>query len=145
MSNSETIQKYANELQLVLDFQKPILGVCFGHQLIGTTFGFQVQRLAHPDPDIEYEKILELSIDPSFDLFPRKNITVYENHHLEIQNTPEFAHVFQNYASSPSCEIQMIKHRELPIYGLQCHPENPTNPTAFEDGKILMKNFVKIL
>ncbi|MCK5347431.1 MAG: gamma-glutamyl-gamma-aminobutyrate hydrolase family protein [Candidatus Heimdallarchaeota archaeon] len=145
LSNPEIIEKYAKEQQLIRDFHKPILGICFGHQLIGTTFGFQVQRMTHPDPDIEDEKTLELSIEPSFELFPRKKITVYETHHQEIKNTPEFAQVFQNYASSPTCQLQMIKHRELPIYALQFHPENPTNPTAFEDGKILMANFVKIL
>ncbi|MHA1745056.1 MAG: glutamine amidotransferase-related protein [Promethearchaeota archaeon] len=142
LTNPEILEKYAREQQLIRDFKGPILGVCFGHQLIGTSFGFQVQQLAHPDPDIENEKALELSIYPPFDLFPRKKISVYETHHLEIKNTPEFAHVFQNYASSPSCQLQMIKHRDLPIFGVQFHPEHPA---TFNDGKILMSNFVKIL
>lgn len=144
LSCSETIEKYAIEQQLIRDFKKPIFGVCFGHQLIGTTFGFQVQPLSHPDPDIEDEKIFELSIRPPFELFPQDSIMVYETHHEEIKSTPEYSQVFQNYATSPSCQIQMVKHRGLPIYGVQFHPENP-NPTTLEHGKLILANFTKIL
>jgi len=144
LSSPETIEKYAIEQQLIQDFKKPIFGVCFGHQLIATSFGFQVQPMIHPDPDIENEKILELPIHPPFELFPRENIMVYETHHEEIKPTSEYSQVFQNYATSPSCEIQMVKHRELPIYGMQFHPENP-HPTTLEDGKLILANFIKTL
>jgi GMP synthase (glutamine-hydrolysing) len=71
-----------------------------------------------------------------FDGVPEKSI-VWESHNDEVAKLPR---VFEILAESNSCQIQAMKHRNKPIYGLQFHPE--VEHTEF--GEKIFNNFVKI-
>jgi GMP synthase (glutamine-hydrolysing) len=115
-----------------IDF--PVLGICAGHHFMGRFFGGKVL----PSKTPEFGKI-ELNIikkDPFFDGVPEKSI-VWESHNDEVSELPNN---FEILANSESCNIQAMKHKDKPFYGLQFHPE--VEHTEF--GKHIFKNFVKI-
>ncbi|MBA7576285.1 Carbamoyl-phosphate synthase small chain [subsurface metagenome] len=145
LSEKITIEKYQTEMKIIREYKKPILGICFGIQLIACAFGFEIKTINNPDINIENEKSLILNINPEFELFPREQIHVYESHLEEIKFVPEFTDIFNVYASSSSCKVQIIKHKFRQIFGIQFHPEFPDDPLTFKDGTILLGNYVKLL
>jgi GMP synthase (glutamine-hydrolysing) len=145
LSEKKIIAKYQVVMKIIRDYKKPILGICFGTQLIACAFGFEVTAINNPDINIENKKSLILNINPKFELFPREQIHVYENHLEEIKFVPGFTDIFNIYASSPSCKVQIIKHESRQIFGIQFHPEYPDDPLTFKDGTILLENFTSLL
>ncbi len=145
LSEKKTIEKYQTEMKIIREYEKPILGICYGIQLIACAYGFEIIGINNPDINIENEKSLILNINPKFELFPNDQIHVYESHLEEIKFVPRFTDIFNIYASSPSCKIQIIKHKSRQIFGIQFHPEYPDDPLTFKDGTILLENFVSLL
>jgi GMP synthase (glutamine-hydrolysing) len=112
----------------------PILGICAGHHFIGRFFGGKVL----PSKTPEFGKI-ELKIikkDLLFEGVKTKSI-VWESHNDEVSKLPND---FEILANSESCQIQAMKHKNKPFYGLQFHPE--VEHTEF--GEKIFRNFVKI-
>jgi GMP synthase (glutamine-hydrolysing) len=113
----------------------PILGICAGHQFIARFFGGE----AKPSKIPEFGKV-ELTLQKNnIDLFrdvPKKSI-VWESHNDEVSKLPKD---FELLASSENCEIQAMRHKDKPLYGLQFHPEVEHT----EYGEQIFKNFVTI-
>ncbi len=112
----------------------PILGICAGHQFMGRFFGGKVTESKTP----EFGK-MELTLikkDVLFDGVPG-NAIVWLSHNDEVSILPKD---FEVLASSESCKIQAMKHKNKPIYGVQFHPEVEHT----EYGERIFKNFVKI-
>ena len=114
----------------------PILGVCLGHQCIGQAFGGKV--ILAPKPmhgkvsDITHTATGVLSGIPS----PFK-ATRYHSLTLERQSLPDCLEIT---AESDDGVIQGIAHRDLPIHGVQFHPES----IASEHGHQLIQNFLDL-
>ncbi|MCX7994663.1 MAG: gamma-glutamyl-gamma-aminobutyrate hydrolase family protein [candidate division WOR-3 bacterium] len=131
-----TFELYANVAELVKRCEKPILGICFGHQLIAKAYYEDIVPMGQK---IEgYYMVKKVNHDELFDGLPEKFL-VMEGHEEMVKNLPyEFIHL----AESPNCPIEAIRHRVLPIYGVQFHPER------FDDkhpaGEIILENFFKI-
>lgn len=145
LSEKETVQKFAHVTRLIQEFTKPIFGICFGHQLIASLYGFVTGPLNHVDDDIEDEKTILLNLISPYELIKGDTILAYETHHQEVKYVPEYEKEFQIYASSEVCKIQLVKHRTRALYGAQFHPENPTNPEALKQGIDMIHNFVYVL
>ena len=114
----------------------PILGVCLGHQSIGQVLGAKIIRGDRPmhakiTPIIHSSSQLFLDIPPSF-MATRYHSLVIDPDSI----TPEI----KVTALSDDGVIQAIEHPELPLYGVQFHPES----IASEHGHTLLKNFVNI-
>jgi GMP synthase (glutamine-hydrolysing) len=112
----------------------PILGICAGHQYMARFYGGNVKPSKLP----EFGKI-ELTVIKENELFsgvPEKSI-VWESHNDEVEKIPD---VFFLLAHSENCNIQAMKHKEKPFYGLQFHPE--VEHTDY--GEQIFKNFIKI-
>jgi GMP synthase (glutamine-hydrolysing) len=112
----------------------PILGICAGHQFMARFFGGSVKPSKLP----EFGKI-ELTILKENELFsgvPEKSV-VWESHNDEVEKIPD---IFLLLANSENCNIQAMKHKEKPFYGLQFHPE--VEHTDY--GEKIFRNFVKI-
>ena len=109
---------------------KPVLGICAGHHIIGTLFG---STLIH---DIQGEKggstITILRKDSIFKGL-KKNLLVHQAHHDAITLPDKFILL----ASSEICQVQAMMHEACPIYSTQFHPEihNPD----------IIKNFLDIV
>lgn len=112
----------------------PIVGICAGHQYIARFFGGK----AAPSKIPEYGKVelIILKEDEIFEGVPKKSI-VWESHNDEVTRIPRS---FELLAKSENCRVQAIRHKKLPIYGLQFHPEVKQT----EYGETIFRNFMNI-
>jgi anthranilate synthase/aminodeoxychorismate synthase-like glutamine amidotransferase len=122
--------------ELLADF--PILGVCLGHQSIGQATGGKIVRAV----DLKHGKVDQIHHNGQglFSGLPSP-IVATRYHSLVIAPeslNPDFeVHAWAN-ASNGSQEIMAIKHRRLPVYGLQFHPESFLS----ESGPQLLRAFL---
>ena len=120
------IQRYAGKL--------PILGVCLGHQSIGAAFGgtiIRAQELMHGKTSI-----ITTDEQGVFTGLPRQ-FTVNRYHSLAIERAscPE---VLAITAWTDDGDIMGVRHKQLPIEGVQFHPES----ILTEHGHAMLKNFL---
>ena len=113
----------------------PILGVCLGHQAIGSAFGGKViraQALMHGKTSV-----ITTTQQGVFAGLPAQ-FTVNRYHSLAIEKSscPE---VLQVTAWTDDGEIMGVRHKELPIQGVQFHPES----ILTEHGHAMLKNFLE--
>jgi len=117
----------------------PILGVCLGHQSIGQVFGGTIVRAQQP----MHGKVdrIEHSGKGLFAGLPSP-IDATRYHSLVIDPptlSPEFEVDAWATAADGSREIMAIRHRTLPIYGVQFHPESFLTPAGYD----LLRAFLK--
>lgn len=112
----------------------PILGVCLGHQAMGELFGAKLIQAAYP----MHGKTSQIHLDNSLPIFNNipETISVMRYHSLILENVPRD---FKLIASTSAKEIMAIHHQELPLIGLQFHPES----ILTEYGIQMITNFVK--
>ncbi len=117
--------------------RRPLLGVCLGHQAIGQCFGGRTVRAAavmHAKTSpVEHEASGLFSGIPSPFAATRYHSLVVEGDGL-----PEALAVTARATEDNS--VQGLRHRELPIHGVQFHPES----IASEHGHRLLANFLEI-
>lgn len=122
-------------LELVQQFQGeiPILGVCLGHQVIAQAFGGRVRRSRQP----MHGKASLINHDGN-GLFAglESPIQVGRYHSLSVEVDDRF----QICATSPDDEIMAIAHKDLPVWGVQFHPES----ILTDHGHDILKNFLKM-
>ncbi|EHQ89519.1 anthranilate synthase component II [Desulfosporosinus youngiae] len=114
----------------------PILGVCLGHQLIGYTFGAKVSKGLRP----MHGKITGINNYNTGVLqgLPDKfEVTRYHSLVIAEDFLPD---CLQVDARADDGAIMAISHKELPIFGVQFHPEAILTQYGYE----VLKNFVKI-
>jgi anthranilate synthase/aminodeoxychorismate synthase-like glutamine amidotransferase len=122
----ETIKAYAGKI--------PILGVCLGHQSIGQAFGGKIVRAAR----VMHGKTSQIHHDGKgvFTGLPNPfEATRYHSLLIEAASVPDALEVT---AKTPEGEIMAVRHRTLPVEGVQFHPESFLT-TA---GKDLLRNFI---
>jgi anthranilate synthase/aminodeoxychorismate synthase-like glutamine amidotransferase len=114
----------------------PVFGVCLGHQCIGHTFGAKVvvnYRMMHGKTSLIKHNGRDL-----FESVPNPfAATRYHSLVIQRDTLPEFLEIT---AETDEGEIMGIRHRELPIWGVQFHPES----ILTESGRQIMKNFLKL-
>jgi anthranilate synthase/aminodeoxychorismate synthase-like glutamine amidotransferase len=131
-----------NEAGICLDLiaaaagQVPILGVCLGHQAIGQAFGGTVMRAPSP----MHGKVSPISHAASdiFEGLPSPfNATRYHSLIVERETLPE---ALVPTAFTEDGLIMGLRHRSLPVFGVQFHPES----IASEHGHAILANFLAI-
>lgn len=112
----------------------PILGICYGHQLINHMLGGVVDKGAMR----EYGPAT-VEIKEEVDIFKgiKGEISVWMSHFDEIK---KLANGFRSIASSKLCPYTAIIHDEKKIYGVQFHPEVTHTP----QGMLILDNFLNI-
>ncbi len=114
----------------------PILGVCLGHQAIGLVFGACITnaiRLMHGKTSLIYHngKDIFKSIPNPFEA------TRYHSLLVEKKSLPKCLEIT---AWTGRSEIMGLKHRNLPVWGVQFHPES----ILTKYGKNILSNFIKL-
>jgi anthranilate synthase/aminodeoxychorismate synthase-like glutamine amidotransferase len=116
---------------------RPILGVCLGHQAVALAFGARVQRASVP----VHGKTSRIMHDGRglFRGVPAPfEATRYHSLLVAPESVPD---VLEVSASAPGGEIMALRHRELPLEGLQFHPES----ILTEHGPRLVQNWLSCL
>jgi para-aminobenzoate synthetase component 2 len=118
-----------------IEKQKPLLGVCLGHQAIGAALGGKVSRA----PELLHGKTSQVQ---------HKNEGVFKDlnspfratryHSLAIEN-PNFPNDLVITATTESGVIMGVKHKTAPIVGVQFHPES----VLTEGGHRLLANWLQ--
>ena len=118
-----------------IEKQKPLLGVCLGHQAIGAALGGKVSRA----PELLHGKTSQVK---------HKNEGVFKDlkspfratryHSLAIEN-PNFPNDLTITATTESGVIMGVKHKTAPIEGVQFHPES----VLTEGGHRLLANWLE--
>lgn len=116
--------------------QIPVLGVCLGHQCIGSAFGGKIiraKRLMHGKSSLIYHdgKTLYRGLPSPFPAIR------YHSLLIERESLPECLEIS---AETEEGEIMGVRHKIFPVEGVQFHPESIMTP----GGKILLKNFLAI-
>jgi anthranilate synthase/aminodeoxychorismate synthase-like glutamine amidotransferase len=122
----EVIKTYAGKI--------PILGVCLGHQAIGQAFGGKVVRAAR----VMHGKTSPISHDGKglFTGLPNPfEATRYHSLLIERSSVPDSLDVTAETAEK---EIMAVRHKALPVEGVQFHPESFLTTS----GKDLLRNFI---
>ena len=114
----------------------PLLGVCLGHQAIGQAFGGRVVRA----PYVMHGKLSAVHHNGTgvFAGLPNPfEATRYHSLVVERDSVPECLKVT---AETEDGVVMGLAHRELPVHGVQFHPES----IASEHGHALLRNFLDI-
>ena len=126
-------------IQAVAAMRKPtpVLGVCLGHQAIGEAFGakvLQAKRLMHG----KTSKVEHLGRSVFVGLNNPLTVTRYHSLAVERASLPNSLEVT---AWTDDQEIMGLAHRQLPIHGVQFHPES----ILTEQGHDLLQNFLNLV
>ncbi|MFZ3167631.1 MAG: GMP synthase subunit A [Candidatus Methanoperedens sp.] len=131
LSGGPTLTRAGNCSVYVKELDLPILGICLGHQVMAQAYGGAVRTgSAGGYAAIEIEIIEENDILKG--LGPKTN--VWASHADEVSTLPAD---FIRLARSQICEVEAMKHRTKPLYGVQWHPE----VSHTEKGNDLLMNF----
>jgi anthranilate synthase/aminodeoxychorismate synthase-like glutamine amidotransferase len=108
---------------LIAEFyqQKPMLGVCLGHQALGEFFGATLVRAARP----MHGKVAEMQCASHEALFAglpgTQLVTRYHSLLLAEPLPPVLVPLARTTGATP--ELMALRHRSLPLFGVQFHPE----------------------
>ena len=113
----------------------PLLGVCLGHQAIGQSFGGKVIRAPEPVHgkvwEVRHESRGVFAGVPTPFHATRYHSLIVERHSLPAE--------LEVTAETEDGLIMGLSHRQLPIHGVQFHPES----IASEHGHALLRNFLE--
>lgn len=125
-------KKNLRKFDFLYHYNKPVLGICFGHQMMGITFGAEAMSCS---PSRSFEKISTVRDNNFLDGFPDTFEMMQD--HCECITVPED---FVLIASSKTCENEMMMHMRKPFIGVQFHPE-----VSGDNGKVFFENFFENL
>ncbi len=136
LARSRTRERFLPEIDLVRKASFPIVGVCYGHQLIGTAFGATLTDLGNMVTGFENVNILDHHA--VFDGLPSR-IEVAQSHRQVLDNVPPG---FVRLAESETCHVEAMRHETRPICSFQFHPERANEMRPH--GRIIIQNFLKL-
>ena len=126
----ELIKQYAS--------QKPIFGVCLGHQAIGEAFGADLQNLSEVYHGLSTPIEVTDSEEEIFkDIAPRFEVGRYHSWVVKNKNFPSSLKIT---AVDEEGAIMALSHKVYCVRGVQFHPESVMTP----EGKKMLSNFLKL-
>ena len=132
--NVYEINKYSFDKKII-NLDIPILGICFGHQILSKLNGGRVRQSKHREFGLAniYKKNESL-LTKNF--FNKKNSKkVWMSHADQVSKLPKD---FKVVASSTNSKFAIVENKNKKFYGIQFHPE----VTHTENGKKLISNFI---
>ncbi len=116
----------------------PLLGVCLGHQVLGTHFGGTVSGA----PFLYHGKASRIHLEAESPLFADadREIEVMRYHSLRVEEGNLPTELMVTARSKEDDIIMAMEHTRYPLYGVQFHPESIGTP----QGKHILKNFLSL-
>ena len=109
----------AAEIELIRSAEVPVIGICFGHELIVHAFGGEITHLGESQ-----KGITEIEVVADHPMFGGREVfTVYENHLYGARTLPPLLKPLAMIGDV----VSVLEHRERPVYGFQFHPEHLTD------------------
>lgn len=134
LSGGPTIERAGSCSLYVKELDMPILGICLGHQVMAQAYGAPVGKGTYGGyAAVEIEIIEEDDILKGIG----RRTTVWASHADEVCALPSD---FIKLARSKICEVEAMKHRTKPLYGVQFHPE----VSHTERGNDMLRNFFEV-
>ena len=135
--NVYQINKYSFDKRII-ENQIPVLGICFGHQILSKLNGGRVKQSKYREFGLaNIRKKRESILTKNF--FNKKNINkVWMSHADQVSKLPKNFNVI---ASSQNSKYAIIENKKKNFYGVQFHPE----VTHTENGKKLINNFIFLI
>ena len=125
-------------VEVIKKINRPILGVCLGHQSIAYAFGGEIIRAKN----LMHGKTSNIEVTKKDDIFkglPESfRVTRYHSLVINPKNLPEC--IIPTSFSLDDSEIMSIRVKDKPIYGVQFHPESIMS----EYGKEIINNFLEL-
>lgn len=122
---------YLAKFTWLKEIEIPVLGICFGHQMLGMTYGSLANRQRD---DRDWQTVEVIAECPLFDRMSTE-ISFMEDHCEAISIPADFIHV----GVSDATVNEAMMHKTKLLYGVQFHPEVSGNV-----GALLFENFVNI-
>lgn len=116
--------------------QKPVLGVCLGHQAIGQYFGGKLTNLSTVYHGVS-TPVHIVKDDYLFKGLP--DTFMAGRYHSWVVDKEDLPETLEIIAESDEGQIMALRHRTLDVRGIQFHPESVLTP----DGKIIIENWLK--
>ena len=132
--NVYQINKYSFDKKII-NLNIPILGICFGHQILSKLNGGRVKQSKHREFGLAniYKKSESLLTKNFFN--KKKSKRVWMSHADQVSKLPRD---FKVVASSTNSKFAIVENKQKKFYGIQFHPE----VTHTENGKKLISNFI---
>ncbi|MGB6036757.1 MAG: aminodeoxychorismate/anthranilate synthase component II [Cryomorphaceae bacterium] len=117
--------------------KKKVLGVCLGHQALAKATGGQLKNLSEVHHGVSHSLLVEIK-EPLFSDLPTEfKVGRYHSWVVDGDTLPDQWYIT---CRDEAGEIMGMNHRELPVFGIQFHPESVLSP----QGKSILKNFLKV-
>ena len=116
--------------------RRPLLGICLGHQAIAQHFGGRVMRAQRPI----HAKAGPVEHDGSGLFAGLPSPFAATRYHSLVAEPESLPACLLVNATAEDATVQGLRHRELPIHGVQFHPES----VATECGHALLRNFLEL-
>ena len=135
--NVYEINKYSFDKKII-EKGIPILGICFGHQILSKLNGGRVKQSKHREFGLAniYKKSESLLTKNFFN--KKKSKRVWMSHADQVSKLPKD---FKVVASSTNSKFAIVENKQKKFYGIQFHPE----VTHTENGKKLISNFIFLI
>ena len=124
----EDMGEAVNEIKEIVG-KKPIVGICLGHQLLALTLGGETKKLKFGHRGCNH---------PVKDLINNRVHITSQNHGYYVATLPENMEI--THVSMNDGTVEGMKHKELPIFSVQFHPEACPGP---KDSEYIFDEFMK--
>lgn len=135
---------FKETVSLIKHLDLPIFSICYGYQLLCWSLGASVASLAEPIID-KFEKVRIVEVDEIFAGFEKNQIVpLAQSHYDYVLKESLHKAGFILLADSSSCEVEAIKHKLNPFYGVQFHPELMSiQGQKHPEGQRIIENFYR--
>lgn len=124
----EDMGEAVNEIKKIVG-KKPIVGICLGHQLLALTLGGETKKLKFGHRGCNH---------PVKDLINNRVHITSQNHGYYVATLPENMEI--THVSMNDGTVEGMRHKELPIFSVQFHPEACPGP---KDSEYIFDEFMK--